>query len=83
MAATIKKAVRRKTCDTVRNGGPARALIVTLYPGDIIGLRELGRSKKSEECIALSSVYFYAIRCRVAKQNMDKGKQKIARKKGR
>ena len=81
MTTELKKPVKRKTLDRVRNGGKPRRLIVTLYPGGYIGLREEGRRK--EEIVTIEGAYQYAIRNRLAVERMDKAKAKKAKRKGR
>lgn len=78
MTTPLHKRISRVSTDTVRNAGKPRKLVVTLYPGDTIGIREQGRRK--EEFISIPSVYFYAIRCRVAHERMEKAKARKAKK---
>lgn len=42
MTTSIKKALKRKTNESYRNGSKARKLIITLHTTDVIGIREEG-----------------------------------------
>lgn len=68
--------VVRKSSVMIRDGGKARELIVTLHP-QFLTLRLLG--KRTEETIDLESAYFGAIKARVFKDKMLKGKARKER----
>lgn len=78
MATELNKRLKRVTQEAVRNGGKPRRLVVTLYPGDTVGIRQQGCRK--EEFISIASVYFYAIRNRVAVERMEKAKARKAKR---
>jgi hypothetical protein len=70
MTTALHKAVKRRTDTLVRDGGPARALIVAIYPGGYFGLR-LARRRR-EETIDFASVYSLAVKQRVAQERAEK-----------
>jgi hypothetical protein len=69
----LQKAVRRRTTQTVHDGG-ARRLVVTLHPSGILGLR-LERSRR-EETIPLEFCYFAAVKARVLRERAEKRRGK-------
>lgn len=77
MTTSLKKAVKRVSSATVRDTGKFRPLIVTLYPGDMIGLRPQGTRR--EELYPLQHLYYVAIKARVNVERMEKAKAKKAR----
>lgn len=83
MTTTLNKPVKRRTADKLRNGGKPRRLVITLYPGDIvggiIGLREEGR--RQEEFVTIEGAYQYAIRNRLSRERMEKAKAKKEKRK--
>lgn len=67
--------VRRLTRATVREAGKLRQLVITIYPGDIIGLRPLGTRR--EEKIEMRAVYDRAVINRVnAERALKRAKKK-------
>lgn len=82
MTTSLNKPVRRKSESYVRDRSKFRRIIVTLYPGNYIGLR-LENCRK-EETITLQAVYQQAIMGRLAKEKADKAKnRKFLAKRGR
>lgn len=73
----LNKPISRETSELVRARGP-RPLIVTLYPGDQIGLRPKGT--RTEERTTLSAVYSLAIKQRIARERAEKLKTRKARR---
>lgn len=74
----LRKAVRRRTGTTVRDGGKRRRLIVTLLPSDVVGLR-LEKTRRTEY-ISLDVVYGLAVKLRVRAQLAEKKAQRLTRR---
>lgn len=70
------KPVRRVSSEYVRDRSKMRALVVTIYPGNFIGLRMLGTRR--EETIGLRSCYDLAVKMRVYHERAEKAKAKKA-----
>ena len=66
MTTPLRKVIKRRG-ELPHRG---RRLIVTLYPGDMIGLRP--EKTRQEEVTSLAGVYDFAVKCRVAKEMWDK-----------
>ena len=64
MTTTLNKPVRRKSRETIRDAGRTYALVVTLYPNGLLGLRP--ERTRREELIPLAAVWFSAVKMRVA-----------------
>lgn len=85
MAYPLKKKISRKSeHDSIRDGGKPRQVVITIYPGNInngatIGLR-LSKTRR-EEFISIETAYYYAVKLRVFKARMEKGKAKAVKKK--
>jgi hypothetical protein len=73
----LHKPISRETSELVRARG-ARPLIVTLYPGDQIGLRPKGTRR--EERTTLAAVYSLAIKQRITRERADKVAARKARR---
>lgn len=58
-----------------------RPLVVTIYPGDIIGVRQA--RTRTEYTVPLSWVYSMAVKAEVARKKAEKSAAKKARKAGR
>lgn len=58
-----------------------RPLVVTIYPGDIIGVRQA--RTRTEYSVPLSWVYSMAVKAEVARKKAEKAAAKKARKGGR
>ena len=72
----LHKPVSRRTDSTIRDAGKRRRLVVTLYPGDVIGIRP--ERTQREEITTLEAVYGMAVKCRVRKEQADKKKARKA-----
>lgn len=68
----LTKPVRRRTENMIRDGGKRRNLIVTLYPGGVIGLRP--SKTRREEVLSVEAAYDLAVKQRVAKERVEKKK---------
>jgi hypothetical protein len=66
----LHKPVTRHTETLVRDGAKRRNLVVTLYPGGVIGLRP--SKTRREELLTLEVAYALAVRQRVAKERAEK-----------
>ena len=73
-----KPVSRRTTRLTIRDRSKRRPLIVTLFPGDVLGLRLLGTRKT--EMLDLEACYAMAVRQRVAADRAIKAAAKKARR---
>lgn len=74
MTTPLAKPVTRKTSTPYRG----RPLIVALYPGDIIGLRQL-RTRK-EYRLPLAWIYEMAVKAEVARSKAERAKKKRKKK---
>ena len=74
----LRKPVSRRTENTVRDAGRPRRLVVTLYPGDVIGLRP--EKTRREERTTLAAVYDLAVKQRVALERREKKATRKARR---
>jgi hypothetical protein len=70
MTTKLHKPVHRETEATIRDGSKQRTVIVSLLPGDVLSLRPKGTQRA--ELIAVSTVWMYALRLRVAAQQAEK-----------
>lgn len=70
----LTKPVRRRTDSTIRDAGKPRRIVITLYPGDTLGLRP--EKTRREEFISLTTVYEYAIKPRVRKEQAERRARK-------
>ncbi len=73
----LSKRVTRKSSALVRDGGRSRQLVVTMYPGDLLGLRP--ERTRREELIPLTAIYSLAVKMRVAQQRADRKAKRGAR----
>lgn len=76
MTTFLTKPVKRKSTSLTRDAGKMRAIIVTLYPGNYVGLRPEGTRR--EETITLGAMYDVAIKMRVSAARAEKAKAKKA-----
>ena len=74
MTTALERPVSRKTAAPHRG----RQLIVTLYPGDVIGVRHLRRRKEYQ--IPLAWVYDTAVKAEVLRQRAEKAARRKAGK---
>jgi hypothetical protein len=56
-------------------------MVITLHPGGIVGIREVGRRSKSEVCFEAAELYVDGVRRRIAKERAEKRKARKARRK--
>lgn len=66
----LTKPVTRSTDNAIRDGARLRPLVVTLYPGGVIGLRP--SKTRREELLTVEAAYSLAIKQRVAKERAEK-----------
>lgn len=71
----LLKPISRRTRAAVPHGVKPE-LVVTLYPGGTIGLRESGRRKSAEYCLDIGALYVRAVQNKIACDRMKKGKAK-------
>lgn len=81
MTSPLNKPVRRESNETVRDGSKTRALIITIYPDGLLGLRPKGTRR--EEFYPIEAVYSIAVKARVAAQRAEKNKIKKAKRGGK
>jgi len=74
----LRKPVRRRTDATVRDCGKVRRPVVTLYPGDVIGVRP--EKTRREEIVSLESVYGLGVKQRLAKERAERQQTKAKQK---
>lgn len=70
----LTKPITRRTENEVRDGTKRRPLVITLYPGGIIGLRP--SKTRREELLTVEAAYSLAIKQRVAKERAEKKAKK-------
>jgi len=75
MTTTLDRPVARQT---IARCGDRRQLIITLYPGDVMGLRP--KQTRKEYTIALSAVYSLAVKMHLAALRAEKAKARKAKK---
>ncbi len=78
---TLNKPVARRAVTRPAAYGVRAELVISLHPGGIIGIREVGRRSKSEVCFEASGLYVEGVRRRIAKERADKRKARKARRK--
>lgn len=71
----LNKPLSRRTRASVPHGVKPE-IIVTLYPGGTIGLRESGRRKSAEYCLDVGALYVRAVQNKIAYDRLQKGKAK-------
>lgn len=76
----LNKAVTRRTRANVPHGVKPE-IVVTLYPGGTIGLRESGRRRSAEYCLDIGKLYVRAVESQVAFKRMEKGKKRAQERK--
>lgn len=77
----LKKPVIRRTETIIRDRGRARSLVVSMLPGDVLGLRPLGTRKT--EYVTFDSCYWLAIKQRVCRERIERKSAKKVSRKGR
>lgn len=78
MTTPLKKPVRRRTETTRRDKGKFRRYVVTLYPGDTIGIRL--EKCRQEEFISINTVYELAVRMRVEAKRAERRKSRLVKR---
>ncbi len=76
----LLKSVSRRTYASVPHGVKPQ-IVVTLYPGGTIGLRESGRRKSAEYCLDIGRLYVSAVQNKLAVERMRKGKKRADERK--
>jgi hypothetical protein len=66
----LLKSVKRRTNSTVRDEGKVRRLVITLYPGGVIGLRP--EKTRREELLSVEAAWATAVKIRVAQERTQK-----------
>ena len=74
----LNKPVRRVSDEFIRSVGKMRPLVVTLYPGSVIGVRAQGT--RHEEKTTLRAVYDLAAKLRVRGEKRERKEAKRGRK---
>lgn len=74
----LTKKVTRRTQNVIRDRGKRRELVITLYPGGIIGLRPA--KTRREEILTVEAAFDLAVKQRVARERVDRLKIKKAKK---
>jgi hypothetical protein len=74
----IKKVVRRVTIGRRRDRGKSRALVISIEPGDVVGVRMQGTRQTFR--VSIEGVFEYAMRNHLAK--IDKRARQIAKSEG-
>ena len=73
----LTKPVTRRTENTIRDRGKRRELVITLYPGGVIGLRP--SKTRHEEILTVEAAYDLAVKQRVTRERAEKKAQRRAR----
>ena len=76
----LNKQISRKTRANVPHGVRGE-IIVTLYPGGTIGLRESGRRKASEVCVDVGTLYVRAVQSKIAGERLQRAKKRADERK--
>lgn len=74
----LKKPVRRISDEWVREQGKLRPIVVSVYPGDVIGFRLMGTRR--EERTTIRACRDLAIKLRVRSEKREKKAAKEARR---
>lgn len=74
----LNKPVTRKAVTRPAAHGVRAELVISLHPGGIVGIREVGRRSKSEVCFEAAELYVEGIRRRIAKAKADKRKARMS-----
>lgn len=78
MTTQLTKPVKRRTETARIDRGKMRRYVVTLYPGDVIGLRL--EKCRQEELLPIPLAYNMAVRLRVADEREKKRKSKLVKR---
>lgn len=74
----LNKKVSRRTESVRRDRGKFRRYIISLHPGDLIGVRL--EKCRSEEFLPVGVAYEMAVRLRVAKERDEKRKSRLVKR---
>lgn len=74
----LDKKISRRTNTVRRDRGKMRRYVITLYPGDLIGLRL--EKCRQEELLPVGVAYEVATRLRVASERAEKKKSKLVKR---
>jgi hypothetical protein len=77
---SLTKEVTRKTRASVPHGVKSE-IVVTMYPGGTLGLRESGRRKKTEVYFDIGTLYVRGVQYKIAAIRLTKARKKSAEKK--
>jgi hypothetical protein len=77
---TLTKPVTRKAYTQPAAHGVRPELVISLHPGGIIAIREVGRRAASEICVYAASIYVDAIRAEAAAKRAEKRKARAAKR---
>lgn len=77
---SLNKPVTRRTRASVPHGVKPE-IVITLYPGGTIGLREAGRRKTAEYFLDVGTLYVRAVQNKIAVERMAKAKARSADRK--
>lgn len=80
MRSLTRKITRRSDASMIRDKGHLKALVATLYPNGVLGLRPEKSRRKREEVITLEACYQHAVKQRVAKERREKAEAKQAKR---
>jgi len=75
----LHKAVKRTVALVPKGGGARLEVVVTLYPGGVIGLRDKGRRK--EYTLPLATVYYLAADAEARRIMAERKANKAAKRK--
>jgi hypothetical protein len=73
---SLNKPIARKAVTRPAAHGVRAELVISLHPGGIVGIREVGRRSKSEVCFDAASLYVEGVRRRIATERAEKRKQR-------
>ncbi len=76
----LNRPVSRKTPANVPHGVKPE-IVVTLYPGGTIGLREAGRRRESEVCLDVGRLYVRAVQNKLAGERLQKANKRAQARK--
>lgn len=66
----LHKQLQRRTSATIRDDGRARRIVITLYPGNVIGLRP--EKTRREELLPVVAAWSTAVKMRVARERAER-----------
>lgn len=78
MTTQLTKPVRRRTDTAKYDRGKMRRYVITLYPGDLIGVRL--EKCRQEEFLPVGVAFSMATKLRIAKERDEKRKTKLVKR---